>query len=267
MQRNRFRWICLTAFLGMLCLTLPPESFCGAITMRITTGVAFPLPDKVAVNTDIGNFGDETAFHITVTTFLGDDAIHSDALGEGEPGKTIRYTCAFEETRLKPGRYILITRVNFTEKNGTPHSNYHFTPFTVRLGEEAKGKPALAVTASTPVINTKSLWGTQGNIRLALKNGYNGTLEPVIFFALPDGLKMDAGERAFSLRAGEEKTMDMPVSVTANLRGDIAYQMIIRYDADNIRHMEQVNGTIRLEERPVLFRIFLGIAAVLLWWA
>jgi hypothetical protein len=140
---------------------------------------------------------------------------------------------------------------------------YHFTTFAVHA-EEAKGEPALTVRTDMPVINLKSPLGSHVKIGLTLKNGHGTAIEPVVFFALPDGLKMEAGEMVFRINAGEEKTVEIPVAVTGVLTGDVPYQVIVRYEEKNAQYARQVEGKIRVEERPVLFKAFLVAGLVVL---
>jgi hypothetical protein len=255
--------LCRIVLLGCIFLLSTSIVHGGAITTKVTTTVNFPAAGKILIDDEIGNLGDDTAYNVTVTTFLGSDARHSDVLGDNGPGGTIRYKCAFDGTILKPGRYILITRINFSEKNGVSHMTYHFTTFAVRA-TDIKGEPALTARTDTPVINLKSPFGPHVKIRLSLKNGHGTAIEPVVFFALPDGLKMEAGEMVLHINAGEEKTLEIPVAVTGVLTGDVSYQMIVRYEENNTQYARQVEGKIRVEERPVLFKAFLAAGLVLL---
>lgn len=255
--------LCCIVLLGCIFLLSTPIVHGGTITTKVTTKVTFPAAGKILIDDEISNHGDDTAYNVTVTTFLGSDARHSNVLGDNRPGGTIRYTCAFDGTILKPGQYILITRINFNEKYGTSHTAYHFTTFSVRAAE-AKGKPALTVRVDTPVINLKSPLVSRVKINLSLKNGHGTAIEPVVFFALSDGLKMEAGEMNFRLNAGEEKALAIPVAVTGVLTGDVSYQMIVRYGENNTQYARQVEGKIRVEERPVLFKTFLIAGLVVL---
>ena len=240
-----------------------PAAHGGAITTQVTTNVTFLTADQIAVRGEIGNNGDDTAYSTTVTTFLGNDARQSGVLGENKPGGVLRYNCDFDGSILKPGQYILMTRVNFMEKNGTPHRIFHFTPFVLRSGE-VKSKPALTVAVDTQAVNLKSFLTPKGHIRLSLKNGHKNAIEPVIFFALPDGLKMDEGERSFHVAPGEEKAVEIPITVTATTEGNIPYNLIVRYEDESTQHMQQAGGIIRGEERPVLFKLFLLVGVVVL---
>lgn len=255
--------LCFMVLLGYMFVPSLSIVHGGTITTKVTTAVTFQAAGKILIDDEISNLGDDTAHNVTVTTFLGGDARHSDVLGDNRPGGTIRYTCAFDGTILKPGLYILITRINFSEKSGASHMTYHFTTFAVRAAD-IKGEPALTVRTDTPVLNLKNPLGSRVKISLSLKNGHGTAIEPVIFFALPDGLKMEAGEMVLRINAGEEKTLEIPVMVTGALTGDVSYQMIARYEENNTQYASQVEGKIRVEERPVLFKTFLAAGLVVL---
>lgn len=255
--------LCRLVLLGCIFLLSTSIVHSGAITTKVTTKVIFQAAGMILIDDEISNLGDDTAHNVTVTTFLGGDARHSDVLGDNRPGGTIRYTCTFDGSILKPGQYILITRINFNEKYGTPHMTYHFTKFAVRAGE-AKDKSTLTVRTDTPLINLKSPLGSRIKIILSLKNDHGTPIEPVVFFALPDGLKMEAGEMDFRLNAGEEKTLAIPMAMTEVLKGDVSYQMIVRYEENNTQYAREVEGKIRVEERPVLFKAFLVAGLVVL---
>jgi hypothetical protein len=246
-------------------LCSPSLVLCGTITNHVTTNVTVHETGKIIVNDIIRNSGDDSAYNVTVTTFLGNDARHSYVLGENRPGGSLQYGCDFDGTALNPGRYILITRINFTERNGKPHWIHHFHPFDIRV-ERAGGDSLLTLKPDTPSVNLKNLFGANGSIRLSLKNEHPVPIEPAVFFAMPEGLRTEEGEKALRLNPMEEKTMEAPVAVTAASKGEVPYVMIVRYEAEKIHYARQVQGKVLVEEQPVMFRIFLtaGLALLLL---
>jgi hypothetical protein len=235
----------------------------GTVTTRVVTDVTVHETGKILVRDTVSNRGNDTAYHVTITSFLGNDARQSDILGENRPGGSLQYACDFDGAALNPGRYILVTRIHFIEKNGTPHWVHHFHPFDLRASQ-GRGESRLTAAIEAPVINRKSPAGPKGNLRISLKNGHPVPIEPVLYFALPEGLKMGEGERAIRLNAGQEKTMDMPISATSAVKGEIPFTAIVRYEADKTHHALQIQGKVLVEERPVLFKLFLAIGTVLL---
>jgi len=256
--RGRLLWaICL----GLMVLFYPCPGASGTIKGKVATTVTVQAAGKIAIDDKIENLGDDTAYHTVVTTFLGSDARHSDVLGDVKPGGTLRYNCDFDGSALKPGNYIVITRVNFADRGGAPGRIYRFDEFSLRKGE-AKGQMALTAKVDTPVINLKSPLGSKGTIRLTLKNGHADAVEPIAYLALPEGLKVAESEMRIPLRAGEEKTVEIPIE--AVVKGDIPYRAIVRYEAGDTHFALQTEGKVRVEERPVLFKLFIVAGVIVL---
>ena len=244
--------------LGVVLMGVGP-AYCGLISNKVAANVAVDAAGRVAVDNEISNQGNVPVVNVTVTNFLGNDAFQSDVLGKNVPGGILRSQCLFETAIPKPGSYMVVSRVNFTEENGTSHVAYHFAPFTYGGGKSGPDD-ALTVRVETAEINLKSPLGAKGVLRLVFKNGQKIPVDPVVFLAMPEGLQIEKGEERVHLGPGEEQTVKIPVTAATGLRGDVSFQMMVRYETDTTHYAKLVNATVRIEERPVLFKIFLIVA-------
>jgi len=257
---------------------VPAVAVAGVLRIEVSTRADVNPSGRIAIVNTVANSGAEAVQHVTVTSFLGSDARHSPVLGDIAPGASLTSACEFDGAALKPGRYILISRANFNDRGGTLHNAYDFTPLTVGGGVTGGAKaeaPAPAVTMNTlsTALNLKSPLGRKGKIRLILKNGHTTEVEAVVFFALPPTLRVEDGEMRLRLAPGKEKTVDVPFWVQAASAGEVPYTLIAHYEGDGRVQAVQTRGTVRLEERPILFKLFtlLGVLAILLaalyfWW-
>jgi len=262
----------------------PAVAVAGVLRIEVSTRADVNASGRIAIVNTVANSGAEAVQHVTVTSFLGSDARHSPVLGDIAPGASVTSACEFDGTALKPGQYILISRANFNDRGGVLHNAYDFTPLTlgggggVAAGAAAGVKadapaPAVTMTTLSTPLNLKSPLGRKGKMRLALKNNSATEVEAVVFFALPPTLRVEDSEMRLRLAPGKEKTVDVPFRVQAASAGEVPYTLVAHYEGDGRVQAVQTRGTVRLEERPVLFKLFtlLGVLAILLaalffWW-
>ncbi len=266
--------------LSLIMVLAPAVAVAGVLRIEVSTRADVNASGRIAIVNTVANSGEGAVQHVTVTSFLGSDARHSPVLGEIAPGASLTSTCEFDGTALKPGRYILISRANLNDRGGVLHNAYDFTPLA--LGGVAGGPggakgeapaPAVTMTTLSTPLNLKSPLGRKGKMRLALKNNSTTEVEAVVFFALPPTLRVEDGEMRLRLAPGKEKTVDVPFRVQAASAGEVPYTLVAHYEGDGRVQAVQTRGTVRLEERPVLFKLctLLGVLAILLaalffWW-
>jgi hypothetical protein len=231
----------------------------------VTATASILSTGETTVSYDILNAGNEEVLHVRVATFLGPIADRSDPLGDNAPGKTVRCTRTLDTRALVPGHYILAARVNFEDRAGATHAVHHFIPLA--FGAAAPGVQTaspLTVAVSDAEFNAKSPLNTKDDITLILKNTGGAPLEPVVSFFLPDGVTTAEPEKAYPVAAGETKTVKLPLNFAPTVARDLPYRAVVWYEAQGRHDARLLEGTIRVTQKPVLFKAFLiGAGAVL----
>jgi hypothetical protein len=234
------------------------------IRTTVTATASILSTGETTVSYDILNAGNEEVLHVRVATFLGLVADRSDPLGDNAPGKTVRCTRTLDTRALAPGRYILVTRVNFEDRAGASHAVHHFTPLVFGAAPGAATASPLTVAASDAEFNAKSPLNTKDVITLTLKNTGGAPLEPVVSLFLPDGVTTAEPEKAYPVAAGETKTVKLPLNFAPTVAQDLPYRAVVWYEAQGRHDARLLEGTIRVTQKPVLFKAFLiGAGAVL----
>jgi len=240
------------------------EGVCGTIRTTVTSHVTVLSTGQTNIQYVIKNTGDDTAHHVSVATFLALEAQKSDSLGSNPPGGVIRYDCVLTPPDLKPGNYTLVTRISFDEHGGTAHRAYHFSPLPWRLDQVKDARPALSVEMSEPSFNTKSFWQPGGKVKLVLKNGSSSAIQPVVTFYLPDGFMIQEPERSYQLAAGERKEEMIPLTMDASVKETRSFQVVAWYELNGAHHSQLIEGKIKVEEKPIYFKVFLILGGAIL---
>jgi len=250
---------------------------CSAVMqIKATPRVAAEPSGKVNVSYDIRNEGSESAYNVTVTTFLGMDARKSEPYGEirGGSGWT-SYQCDFDMSGMVPGEYILVSRINFNDQTGRQHSVYQFNPLPNRLVAQASSMtPALVLDIVPPVLNAKSPIDGGAKFGVAMTNNNKGQIRAALTFYLPDGISADVPERFYDIGPGGTKSDDIEVSLTASLAPKkYAYDAVVWYEFYGVHYARHVQGAVNVEEKPVLLIGFVVLSILVLafvggfvWW-
>jgi len=240
------------------------EGGCGTIKTTVRSHTAILSDGTINIEYEIGNNGDDTAYRVTVTTFLALDAQKSDDLGNNPPGGFIHYTCSLHPSSLKPGHYTLVARISFDEQNGSTHKAYHFSSIPYRLEQVGKIQPALSVGLTEPRFNLKSFWQPGSKCILSLKNNLALPIRPVVAFYLPDGFTTKVPERSYPLAPGEKKEAAIPFEMDSSVRSTSPFYVVAWYEENGIHFSQSITGKINFEERPVYFKRFLIFSACVL---
>jgi hypothetical protein len=249
---------------------------CAEGQIKVMPRVAAEPSGRVNVTYDIRNEGAETAYNVTVTTFLGMDARKSEPYAEVKGGSGwVSYQCDFDMSGSVPGEYILVSRINFNDQAGRQHSVYQFNPLTNRSAVQTPGgKPALALEITPPVLNAKSPIDGGAKFGVTMTNNNKGQIRAALTFYLPDGISADVPERFYDIGPGGTKSDDIEVRLTASLAPKkYAYDAVVWYEYYGFHFARHVQGAVNVEEKPVLLIGFVVLSILVLafvggfvWW-
>ena len=254
----------LPLFLTLLFAFISTEGHCRTILTNVTSRATITPSGQIEIKNEITNTGDDTAYHVTVTTFLALEVSKSDDLGSNPPGGLLRYDCVLTPAGLTPGKYTLVTRINFTEQSGAPHRVYLFTPLRYRLDRAGESPPALSVELTEPHINAKSFWQPGGKCKLSLKNNLGVSMRPVVTLYLPDGFVTSEPERSYELAAGEKKESAISLEMDSSVKETRPLYVVAWYEHNGIHTSLPIEGKINVEQRPVYFKAFLILTGMAL---
>jgi hypothetical protein len=250
-------------FFLILLITPPCSAQTGMNPVIIKTSI-LKTADSIHVDYEIRNMRPDKALHPLVTTFLAGKTNHSESLGDIPHGKVARYKCDFDTAGMLPGNYILATRIDFGDQHGQVRRAYHFSSVTWNVESIKKDSDPLGTRLKSPYFNRKSFWHPRGKFELTLKNNLPQTLEPVIIFFLPDGLTVSEPEKVYPLKAGEEQKTNIPLSFDQTASPESAYWVLAWHEANGMHYSQLITGTVRIEEKPIYFKIFLILCVVII---
>lgn len=265
----------------LLLLLVPEVAPAGIFSMKLDTRVA-PAPGRLVAVSTVANNGEETVYNVSVTSSLASDTRRSDSLGDIPAGKRRKQRVEFNPESIKPGRYILVTRLDFHEQNGLPHRIYSFHPFRVDRKEpekqesqgtlETKPKsgisgatetPGLSVSVEIPPVRRKAFGSTDIKMSLLLKNTQNAPLQPVFSLQLPDGVTADREEILLDMSPGEERREEMRLKADQSVRGGHPVSVLVRYETENEHDSRLLRTTLAVDENPE-FLSGIVIAAIIM---
>lgn len=240
-----------------LICSLPLFAFGGTIRTNITSSYEVGRSGSIGIEVDISNKGTDTAHNVTATLFLGDEVKKYADLGNNPPNGKLHLEIQPIPPLPRPGKYAGVIRVRFEEQSGRRHLAYHVFTIPYRMDEILSYRPRLNIRLETPPVNKKAFWSKKGEIRISIKNDYQEAIKPYVSVYLPDGFTTWQSDRRCELSAGEEKAIKVPLTMGPMARNINPYHVVVRYDLNGIHYSGHTRGTIRLEERPILFKWFL----------
>jgi hypothetical protein len=235
---------------------LPLLAFGGTIKTNITSSYEVQRSGSISIKVDISNKGTDTAFNTALTLFLGKEAKRHAGLGNNPPNRKIHVEIQPIHPLPGPGKYAGVLMVEFEEQSGNHHRAYHVFEITYRMDETPSYRPALNFRLETPAVNRKAFWRKKSEIQISMKNGYQEAIRPYISVYLPDGFTTSQPDRQCELSPGEEKWVKVPLTIDPMAKNINPYHMVVQYNLNGIHYSRHVKGTIRLEEKPVLFKWF-----------
>jgi len=116
----------------------------------------------------------------------------------------------------------------------------------------------------SPAFNPKSFWHSQGKFILTLENKFTQSIEPVVFFFLPDGFSISEPEKIYVLSAQEKKSLTIPLHFDSDVSINNPYSVIIWHETDGRHYSQLIKGIIRVEAQPIYFKIFLAVSGFII---
>jgi len=251
------------AFLLLLAWLFPVPAFCGLLQNTIDTDYKILPSGQVEVRYEFRNTGNEPVRHARIATFLALAADQSGNLGDNAPGGTLRYGCVLTPS-LKPGQYVLVSRVHFEDIGGTQHQLYHFNTIPYRTESVEKGRDAVAVELTEPSFNVKGFLGAKSATRITLQNNMKIPARAVVNFYLPEGFTTQTPQGIYDLAPGERREEDIPFKMERAFGGTYRFHVVVWQEGNDFHYAQRIQKSIHVEERPVYFRAFLFLAGFVL---
>ncbi len=232
--------------------------------MKVDTTLRMLPTGKLAVAYAITNLSNEAALRPVITSFLSNDANHSDVQRDLAPGAVLPYRFEFDAAGMKPGNYTLVTRIAFADVNGLARKIYAFND--IRHQPEKIGSPAGALTVriTTPGFNIRSPWHRNNRFTISLNSNAAGAVRAMASFYLPDGFNMNEPERFYELPPNGGKDEKIPVHLVEPVAaGSHPYFVVLRHELNGIHYSQTAHGRIEAVSKPVLFKWLVGVLLIL----
>ncbi|NPU84334.1 MAG: hypothetical protein HPY65_07580 [Syntrophaceae bacterium] len=252
----------------LLLLLIPKAVTAGMPSMKLEARVMLE-PARLAAVCSAANTGEETVYNVSITSSLANDTRRSDPLGDIHAGKHRNQRVEFSLEGLKPGRYILVTRLDFHEQNGLPHRVHSFHAFrlvrkepevqeaqetleerTVSVTSGMAEMPGLSVSEGMPAVQWRAFGTSGATLSLMLKNLRHIPVQPVISLYLPDGVAADREEMRVEMGPGEERREEIPLRADRSIRGGHPVSVLIRYETSSEHDSRLLRTTLAVEENP-----------------
>ncbi len=274
---------CLAGLSFLLFLVLVPEMLHAGVPSMKLDARAAPSPGRLVAVSTATNNGGETAYNVSITSSLAGDTRRSDPLGDVHAGKRRSQRVEFSLAGLKPGRYILSTRLDYHEQNGLPHRIHIFRAFRVSREEpemqSAQEARETAVASGIPVMAEmqglsaaleipparRTLFGNAGTkIVLTVKNRMDTPIRPVLSVHLPGGVTADRTELQLEMGPGEERREEMKIDAEQSVRGGHPVSVLVRYETENEHDCRLLRTTLSVEENTLSLPAMAAAAAILM---
>ncbi len=259
------RHIFIPLLVSLLVMGFSLPAWSGVIRTTVSSHCTITPSGDLELNFDIRNKGNVTAHKTAATLIIFDSIRRYPDLGENAPDGNIALKDKIDCPGWKPGVYVGVVVVAFEEENGNPHIAYHF--FTVKYRMKNKNlltAAPLQLLVDPPVFNRKVFWDREKPLKLILKNCRNSTIAPDLNLYLPDGFTSPGAGESCQLPAEDERVITIPVFRSANAESNKTLHLIVNYEFNELHYASHLKKTIRIEEKPVFFKAYLVISAVLL---
>lgn len=272
----------LAGFSFVLFLLLVPAMLhAGVPSMKLDARTA-PSPGRLVAISTATNNGGETAYNVSVMSSLARDTRRSDPLGDIHTGKHRSQRVEFSLEGLKPGRYILATRLDYHEQNGLPHQIHSFRAFRVSREEpeiqDAQEARETTVTSGVPAVAEmpglsaaleippaqRTLFGDASTkIVLTVKNRMDAPIRPLFSVYLPGSVTTDRTELLLEMGPGEERREEMRLDVEQSVRGGHPVSVLVRYETENEHDSRLLRTTLSIEENSMSLPAMAIVAVIL----
>ncbi len=266
----------------LLFLLLVPAMLHAVVpTMKLDVRTS-PSPERLVSVSTATNNGAETAYNISITSSLAGDTRRSDPLGDIHAGKRRGQRVEFSLEGLKPGRYILATRLDYHEQNGLPHQIHSFRAFRVNREEpeiqdaqearETTVTSGVTAVAEMPGLSAaleippaqRTLFGNTGTkIMLTVKNRMDAPIRPLFSIYLPGGVTTDRTELMLEMGPGEERREEIRLDAERSVRGGHPVSVLVRYETESEHDSRLLRTTLSIEENSMSLPAMAIVAAIL----
>ncbi len=243
-------------------------AWAGIIRTTISSHYTITLSGDLELRFQIQNQGNVTAHKMTATLKLADVTRRFPDLGKNPPGGKLTLKEEIERPGWKPGVYVGIITVSFEEQNGDPHRAEHFFTLQYRTKSNPLGDAPLKLRANSLVFNPNAFWREEEALRVTLKNHGDTPITPELRLYLPEGYTSPDDISKHPLSPGIESVVSLPVIRNKNAEPDKILHLIAIYEFNGLHYAVQVKEVIRIERRPVLFKVYVmgsGVVILLVW--
>jgi hypothetical protein len=234
-------------------------AFCAIETRTVVTWT-LDEEENIVVSVDIHNDGEEGAYNLETSMFLGKREYIRGALGDNPPGGRIHLDFVVEKTTIRPGAYTGIVRVQFQDWDGVAHHIHH--PVSMVYNPIANGSDLLPVGAKLvdPVFNPKAFWATESQLPVTLENRGDKRLRVRLTAWAPEGFTIRPEAQTLALAPGGEKTLRLFTALSGADR-TAGYYLTVEAATEHRHHSMLLDGFLAIKPKPVYFRIYLLLAA------
>jgi len=210
--------------------------------------------DKLTINVELTNRGDEPAYNLLVNIEIGRHSQAGKPVEKLEAGEVFKSQFNFDISFGKPGTYPLITRIDFTDLNQYPFSFVSLTDLIYGEG----GPPKIAVRMKPLEM------AEEDKLHLTVKNLDANEKEISVRLITPKEITPREPLRVLNLAPKEHQVLYFPVSNSSALVGsDYAIYALMSYEDEGRHYFTSASGSIRIIEKKKLTRqqlyLLLGI--------
>ncbi|MDM8517026.1 hypothetical protein QUF76_12565 [Desulfobacterales bacterium HSG16] len=201
--------ISVSTLLFMLsCCAFPAHASYIRMLTRFTTN---PTPDGVRLRLFIKNTGDEAAHAVQCMAAIASTTMHTDAVPVVHKGLEIEKDLFFKIRFPSPGRYPLVIKTVYQDKNG--HR------FSVVSGgfyvHEKLGRPELIIGSAETAIPEKG----QSSIDFIVRNSGKNIRDISFQLHLPDELVADNAKKKIALSPDSSQKISFMITSLSALEG------------------------------------------------
>ena len=243
-------------------------AFAGLIRTTISSLCTVKASGDLKLRFDIRNEGSLTARQMAATLNLADVTRRFPDLGNNPPDGKLTLKEEIERPGWKPGVYVGVLTISFEERNGDPHRAEHFFTLQYRTKSNPSDDAPLKFRADTLVFNLNAFWSKEEPLRVTLKNQGDTPITPELRLYLPEGYTSPGDIGKHPLSPGTESVVSLPVIRNKTAEPNKAFHLIASYEFNGLHYTAQLKEVIRLERKPVLFKVYVvgSIVAILLIW-
>lgn len=170
-----------------------------------------PIPNGVRLELFIHNQGDEAAHFLQSKAMIASAVQHTRALPRVKPGQAIQIPLFFDIQFPSPGRYPLVLRTAYQDKNG-----HRFSALNCGFYVYKKAAPSALLINS---VNAKLPEKGKNTIVFKCQNTSASVHDVIFKLHLPDELRTDTPVQKISLEPNEQRNIKFMIENLSALKG------------------------------------------------